>query len=127
MLCLKLPFESPEARKLNKEIFETIYFAACTASKDGAMVEGPYSTFQGSPASKGDLQFDLWGMNEHSGRWDWTSLKAEIVEHGMRNSLLVAPMPTASTSQILGKQRMLRSVHFQPLCAPNPLWRIHRA
>ena len=99
---LKLPFESPEARKLNKEIFETIYFAACTASKDGAMVEGPYSTFQGSPASKGDLQFDLWGMNEHSGRWDWTSLKAEIVEHGMRNSLLVAPMPTASTSQILG-------------------------
>ena len=99
---LKLPFESPEARKLNKEIFETIYFAACTASKDGAMVEGPYSTFQGSPASKGDLQFDLWGMNQHSGRWDWTSLKAEIVEHGMRNSLLVAPMPTASTSQILG-------------------------
>ena len=99
---LKLPFESPEARKLNKEIFETIYFAACTASKDGAMVEGPYSTFQGSPASQGNLQFDLWGMNEHSGRWDWTSLKAEIVEHGMRNSLLVAPMPTASTSQILG-------------------------
>jgi ribonucleoside-diphosphate reductase alpha chain len=99
---LKLPFESPEARKLNKEIFETIYYAACTASKDGAIVEGPYSSFQGSPASKGELQFDLWGMNEHSGRWDWDTLKGEIIEHGMRNSLLLAPMPTASTSQILG-------------------------
>jgi len=99
---LKLPFESPEARKLNKEIFETLYFAACTASKDAAMAEGPYSTFQGSPASKGELQFDLWGMNDHSGRWDWTTLKGEIIEHGMRNSLLLAPMPTASTSQILG-------------------------
>ena len=99
---LKLPFESPEARKLNKEIFETLYFAACTASKDAAMAEGAYSTFQGSPASKGELQFDLWGMNDHSGRWDWTTLKGEIIEHGMRNSLLLAPMPTASTSQILG-------------------------
>jgi|TARA_B110000467_G_scaffold164605_2_gene194574 ribonucleoside-diphosphate reductase alpha chain len=99
---LKLPFESPEARKLNKEIFETLYFAACTASKDAAIAEGPYSTFQGSPASQGELQFDLWGMNDHSGRWDWTTLKSEIVEHGMRNSLLLAPMPTASTSQILG-------------------------
>ena len=99
---LKLPFESPEARKLNKEIFETIYYAACTASKDGAIVEGPYSSFQGSPASKGELQFDLWGMNDHSGRWDWDTLKGEIIEHGMRNSLLLAPMPTASTSQILG-------------------------
>ena len=99
---LQLPFESPEARKLNKEIFETIYFAACTASKDAAIAEGAYSTFKGSPASKGELQFDLWGMNDHSGRWDWTSLKGEIMEHGMRNSLLLAPMPTASTSQILG-------------------------
>lgn len=99
---LQLPFESPEARKLNKEIFETIYFAACTASKDAAIAEGPYSTFKGSPASKGELQFDLWGMNDHSGRWDWTTLKGEIIEHGMRNSLLLAPMPTASTSQILG-------------------------
>lgn len=99
---LQLPFESPEARALNKEIFETIYFAACTASKDAAIAEGPYSTFQGSPASKGELQFDLWGMNDHSGRWDWTTLKGEIIEHGMRNSLLLAPMPTASTSQILG-------------------------
>ena len=99
---LQLPFESPEARKLNKEIFETIYFAACTASKDAAIAEGAYSTFKGSPASKGELQFDLWGMNDHSGRWDWTTLKSEIIEHGMRNSLLLAPMPTASTSQILG-------------------------
>jgi ribonucleoside-diphosphate reductase alpha chain len=99
---LGMNFESDEAKKLNKEIFETIYYAACTASKDQAIVEGPYSTFQGSPASKGILQFDLWDMNEHSGMWDWDSLKAEIVEHGMRNSLLLAPMPTASTSQILG-------------------------
>tara|TARA_B100000925_G_scaffold260296_1_gene216337 strand:+ start:1136 stop:3520 length:2385 start_codon:yes stop_codon:yes gene_type:complete len=95
-------FESDEAKALNKEIFETIYFASCTASKDSAIAEGPYSTFKGSPASEGILQFDLWGMNEHSGRWDWDSLKSEIVEHGMRNSLLLAPMPTASTSQILG-------------------------
>jgi ribonucleoside-diphosphate reductase alpha chain len=99
---LKLPFESEGARALNKEIFETIYFAACTASKDAAVAEGPYSTFEGSPASQGQLQFDLWGMNEHSGRWDWDSLKAEIIDKGMRNSLLLAPMPTASTSQILG-------------------------
>lgn len=99
---LQLPFESPEARKLNKEIFETIYFAACTASKDAAIAEGAYSSFKGSPASRGELQFDLWGMNDHSGRWDWNTLKGEIVEHGMRNSLLLAPMPTASTSQILG-------------------------
>ena len=99
---LKLPFESPAARALNKEIFETIYFAACTASKDAAVAEGPYSTFEGSPASQGLLQFDLWGMDAHSGRWDWDSLKAEIMDKGMRNSLLLAPMPTASTSQILG-------------------------
>ena len=99
---LGMAFESDEAKDLNKEIFETIYFASCTASKDAAIVEGPYSSFKGSPASQGILQFDLWNMNEHSGRWDWESLKGEIVEHGMRNSLLLAPMPTASTSQILG-------------------------
>ena len=99
---LDMAFESDAARTLNKDIFETIYFAACTASKDAAIAEGAYSTFQGSPASQGLLQFDLWGMNEHSGRWDWDSLKADIMEHGMRNSLLLAPMPTASTSQILG-------------------------
>lgn len=99
---LKLPFESTSAQLLNKEIFETIYFAACTASKDAAIRDGPYSSFAGSPASEGQLQFDLWGQTEHSGRWDWDGLKAEIVDKGMRNSLLVAPMPTASTSQILG-------------------------
>ncbi len=99
---LGISFESPEAKTLNKEIFETIYFASCTASKDAAIVEGPYSTFEGSPASEGLLQFDLWNMNEHSGRWDWDSLKSEIIDNGMRNSLLLAPMPTASTSQILG-------------------------
>ena len=99
---LGLSFESPEAKTLNKEIFETIYFASCTASKDAAIVEGAYSTFEGSPASEGLLQFDLWDMDEHSGRWDWESLKSEIVDNGMRNSLLLAPMPTASTSQILG-------------------------
>ena len=99
---LGMYFESDEAKALNKEIFETIYFASCTASKDAAITEGPYSSFKGSPASEGVLQFDLWGMNEHSGRWNWDSLKSEIVENGMRNSLLLAPMPTASTSQILG-------------------------
>ena len=99
---LQMPFESEAARTLNRDIFETIYYAACTASKDAAIAEGPYSTFEGSPASEGLLQFDLWGKDNHSGRWDWTTLKADIVEHGMRNSLLLAPMPTASTSQILG-------------------------
>ena len=99
---LGMAFESDTAKALNKEIFETIYFASCTASKDAAIVEGPYSSFKGSPASQGILQFDLWNMNDHSGRWDWESLKSEIIEHGMRNSLLLAPMPTASTSQILG-------------------------
>jgi ribonucleoside-diphosphate reductase alpha subunit len=98
---LRLPFESDAAKTLNKEIFETIYFAAMTASKDLAKVEGPYETYAGSPVSKAQFQFDLWGV-EPSLRWDWYSLKAEVLKHGVRNSLLVAPMPTASTSQILG-------------------------
>ena len=98
---MRFPFDSPEARLMNKEIFETIYFAACTASKDLAIEEGAYESFKGSPASKGKLQPDLWGVTP-SDRWDWKALKAEIVEKGMRNSLLVAPMPTASTAQILG-------------------------
>merc|ERR1712151_9938 len=84
------------------DIFETIYFAACDASCDLAEVEGPYESFRGSPASEGKLQFDLWNRTPSSGRWDWTSLKARIAKHGLRNSLLVAPMPTASTAQILG-------------------------
>jgi ribonucleoside-diphosphate reductase alpha chain len=100
-ILLRLPFESDEARQLNKEIFETIYFAAMTASKDLAKVEGPYETFAGSPVSKGIFQFDMWNV-EPTLRWDWYTLKAEVLKHGVRNSLLVAPMPTASTSQILG-------------------------
>ena len=98
---LKLPFDSHEARILNKNIFETIYFAALTASKDLAKEQGPYESFKGSPISQGIFQFDMWGA-EPSDRWDWESLRKEVMEHGVRNSLLVAPMPTASTSQILG-------------------------
>jgi len=99
---LRLPFESEEAKQLNKEIFETIYFAAMTASKDLAIAEGPYETFKGSPLSKGQFQFDLWKVKPDSGRWDWENLRLDVMNHGVRNSLLVAPMPTASTSQILG-------------------------
>ncbi len=100
-ILMRYPFDSPEARTLNKEIFETIYFASMTASKDLAALEGPYSTYKGSPVSKGIFQFDMWGV-EPTQRWDWTNLKQEVKKHGVRNSLLVAPMPTASTSQILG-------------------------
>lgn len=99
---LRLPFESEGAKRLNKEIFETIYFAAMTASKDLAIKDGPYETFKGSPLSKGQFQFDLWGVKPESGRWDWENLRLDVMNHGVRNSLLVAPMPTASTSQILG-------------------------
>merc|ERR1712045_692025 len=102
-LMMRFPFESDDARKLNKEIFETIYFAALEASCDLAVLEGPYESFEGSPASQGVLQFDMWNVIPGSGRWDWASLKARIVKHGLRNSLLVSPMPTASTAQILGK------------------------
>jgi ribonucleoside-diphosphate reductase alpha subunit len=98
---MKLPFESEEARQLNKDIFETIYFGACEASMELAAEEGPYETWAGSPASQGRLQFDLWNVRP-SDRWDWEGLKVKIAEHGMRNSLLLAPMPTASTAQILG-------------------------
>ncbi|HEY4109719.1 ribonucleoside-diphosphate reductase subunit alpha [Puia sp.] len=100
-ILLRLAFESDKAKQLNKEIFETIYFAAMTASKDLAKIEGPYSTFAGSPTSKGIFQFDMWNV-EPSLRWDWYRLKDEVIKFGVRNSLLVAPMPTASTSQILG-------------------------
>jgi ribonucleoside-diphosphate reductase alpha chain len=103
-IMLRLPFTSEEAKKLNQEIFETLYFAAVTASMEMSKEEGPYSTFKGSPISQGEFQHNLWGMKDEelSGRWDWASLRKEVVEHGVRNSLLVAPMPTASTSQILG-------------------------
>ncbi|WP_420576140.1 ribonucleoside-diphosphate reductase subunit alpha [Ekhidna sp.] len=101
-LLLKMAFESDEARKLNKEIFETIYFAAMETSMEMAIEEGPYETFKGSPVSKGVFQFDMWGVTPDSGRWDWTDLKQKVKKNGVRNSLLLAPMPTASTSQILG-------------------------
>ena len=103
-IMLRLPFTSDEAKKLNQEIFETLYFAALTASMEMAKEEGPYSTFKGSPISQGEFQHNLWGLKDEelSGRWDWGSLRKEVMEHGVRNSLLVAPMPTASTSQILG-------------------------
>lgn len=100
-ILLRLAFESDEAKQLNKEIFETIYFAAMTASKDLAKVSGAYETFKDSPVSKGIFQFDMWNV-EPSLRWDWYRLKDEVIKFGVRNSLLVAPMPTASTSQIFG-------------------------
>lgn len=100
-IMLRLPFESELARMLNRNIFETIYFAAMTASKDLAIAEGTYQTYEGSPVSKGIFQFDMWGV-QPTDRWDWAGLKAEVKKHGVRNSLLVAPMPTASTSQIFG-------------------------
>ena len=105
-IMMGFAFDSPEARKLNKEIFETIYFAAVTESNAIAKRDGAYETFEGSPASKGELQYDMWGV-EPSDRWNWAELKANIKKHGMRNSLLIAPMPTASTSQILGNNECI--------------------
>ncbi|WP_316827109.1 ribonucleoside-diphosphate reductase subunit alpha [Pedobacter miscanthi] len=101
-ILMRLPFESDEAKRLNKDIFETIYFASMTASHDLAVKNGPYQTFKGSPLSKGKFQFDLWNVTPDSGRWDWSALRKKVVKDGVYNSLLVAPMPTASTSQILG-------------------------
>jgi ribonucleoside-diphosphate reductase alpha chain len=101
-MLLKLPFESDEAKKLNIEIFETIYFASMQASADLAIKEGAYETFKGSPLSKGKFQFDLWNVKPDTKRWDWGKLKVQVMKTGVRNSLLLAPMPTASTSQILG-------------------------
>ena len=105
ILC-RHPFESEEASEMNKMIFETIYHASVSESLELAKKEGAYETFKGSPASKGILQFDMWNVTP-SGRYDWKSLKAEIKKHGMRNSLLLAPMPTASTSQILGNNECI--------------------
>ena len=103
-ILLRMPFTSDEAKKLNQDIFETIYFAAMTASMELAKSKEPYSTFKGSPISQGEFQFNMWNVSEDdlSGRWNWKKLRKQILEHGVRNSLLVAPMPTASTSQILG-------------------------
>ena len=103
-IMLRMPFTSDEAKKLNEEIFETIYFAAVTSSMEIAKAKEPYSTYEGSPMSKGEFQFNMWGVSEDdlSGRWDWKALRKKVLKNGVRNSLLVAPMPTASTSQILG-------------------------
>ena len=100
-ILMGFPFESDDAKKLNKEIFETIYYASMTASKDLSKELGPYSTYEGSPVSKGIFQPDMWGVTP-SDRWEWSLLKEEVQKYGVRNSLLLAPMPTASTAQILG-------------------------
>ena len=106
---LRLPFTSEEAKNLNKEIFETIYFAAVTASMEEAIKYGPYQTYEGSPISKGQFQYNLWELKDKdlSGRWKWADLRKKVLKHGVRNSLLLAPMPTASTSQILGNNECI--------------------
>ena len=111
-LILKIPFDSEEARKINKDIFETIYFGAMTSSYELALKDGVYSTFKGSPLSEGKFQFDLWGkkLDDLSGRWNWTDLRKKIIKNGVRNSLLIALMPTASTSQIMNNYEC-----FEPL------------
>jgi ribonucleotide reductase alpha subunit len=103
---MRFPFESPEARDLNREIFEAIYFGAVSASCELAEKLGHYTSFPGSPASKGKLQFDLWGVTP-STKYDWASLKERVMKNGLRNSLLLAPMPTASTAQILGNNESI--------------------
>ena len=103
-IMLRLPFTSDKAKELNQEIFETLYFAAGTASAEEAKKDGTYESYKGSPISNGEFQHNLWGIKDEelSGRWDWAALRKTVKKHGVRNSLLVAPMPTASTSQILG-------------------------
>jgi ribonucleoside-diphosphate reductase alpha chain len=101
-ILMRMPFDSEEAKAMNTDIHETIYFAAMEASMELSKKDGPYETFKGSPVSKGIFQFDMWNVTPSSNRWDWTKLKQEVKQHGVRNSLLLAPMPTASTSQILG-------------------------
>ena len=103
-IMLRLPFTSDAAKKLNKDIFETLYFASVQSSMEIAKAKEPYSTFKGSPMSEGEFQYNMWGINDEdlSGNWDWKKLRKNVIKHGVRNSLLVAPMPTASTSQILG-------------------------
>ena len=109
-MLMNCAFASREAKELNKQIFETMYHAALESSVELAKLHGPYETFQGSPASKGVLQFDMWEYDPGNVRYDWTALKGSIIEHGLRNSLLLAPMPTASTSQILGNNEA-----FEPI------------
>merc|ERR1712012_492171 len=107
-ILMRYPFESEEAALLNKQIFETIYYGALEASCELAERDGPYSTYQGSPVSKGVLQYDMWGVTPTS-LHDWSALKARIAKHGVRNSLLMAPMPTASTAQILGNNESVEA------------------
>ncbi len=101
-IMMRMPFDSEEARRMNEDIFETIYYGAMEASMELAMESGPYESYKGSPVSKGIFQFDMWGVTPKSGRWNWEQLKQDVKKNGVRNSLLLAPMPTASTSQILG-------------------------
>lgn len=108
-ILMRFPFDSEEARKLNRDIFETIYFGALEASCELAEKYGPYETYEGSPVSKGILQHDMWGVEPDSGLWDWDELRAKIAKHGVRNSLLLAPMPTASTAQILGNNESIEA------------------
>ncbi|DBA04314.1 TPA: hypothetical protein N0F65_002076 [Lagenidium giganteum] len=106
-IMMGYPFESDEARELNKHIFETIYFASMETSMELAKELGPYASYEGSPVSKGIFQFDMWDVTPSSGLWDWAELKANVAKHGVRNSLLLAPMPTASTAQILGNNESI--------------------
>ncbi|KAG2879226.1 Ribonucleoside-diphosphate reductase large chain [Phytophthora cactorum] len=106
-ILMNYAFESKQASELNKNIFETIYYAAMETSMEIAKELGPYETFQGSPASKGVFQFDMWGVTPASGLWNWAALKDDVIKYGLRNSLLVAPMPTASTAQILGNNESI--------------------
>lgn len=114
-MALRMPFDSPAARELNIQIFETIYHAALESSCELAEELGPYSTYEGSPMSQGKLQFDMWGRVP-TDLWNWTDLRAKIAKHGIRNSLLVAPMPTASTSQILGWNEWCVPLVFKAEC-----------
>ena len=109
-MLMGIPFHSDEAKLINKRIFETIYHAALEKSCELAMRDGPYETFAGSPASQGILQFDMWNVDPTNDRYDWTALKQQIITHGIRNSLLLAPMPTASTSQILGYNECIEPI-----------------
>jgi ribonucleoside-diphosphate reductase alpha subunit len=109
-MMMGLPFHSDEAKLVNKRVFETIYHAALEKSCELAQRDGPYETFVGSPASQGILQFDMWNVDPTNDRYDWTALKQKIMTHGIRNSLLMAPMPTASTSQILGYNECIEPI-----------------
>lgn len=112
MQKLGIPYEDPRAETLTQMIFETIYHAAMETSMEIAKVGGPYESFKGSPLSKGQFQFDLWGVKPCTDRYNWDKLKKDVMEHGARNSLLMAPMPTASTSQVLGNNES-----FEPFTA----------